>query len=365
MKKLICLLVLIGVCGFKIANAQNLGNCNVVEFTLDDFDYYHAQQGYDFSNFNHDCGCVKYNQHRDDCNLVRIRLTKLENGVPINYDCSALTLAPAPGSGEGDIVYKDYIDVFNPLDCTEHYPQGNWTNSYILNTSTAPGDVVEFLVCKGSEDGWMKFRFSDFHHCTSTGIPANPIITSTNAPQDYDGDGFHDNIDCKPTNPNIYPGATEIPNNGIDEDCNGSDLVTNTGTPDRPIKPSKPGRPMKPVPSSKPQPTSKPGNLIPVTASPSFICVQGSSWAPQGSRCKCDGGICMRLETYSPNNLNTGKVKLDVDKLHAFVKKKGGWYNGFIVVCPDGKIVEGNSCKLCGKTVKSRKSCTIVRVTMS
>lgn len=42
---------------------------------------------------------------------------------------------------------------------------------------------------------------------------------------DLDMDGFNSSVDCDDMDASIYPGAPEIANNGIDEDCDGEDLI--------------------------------------------------------------------------------------------------------------------------------------------
>jgi hypothetical protein len=69
-------------------------------------------------------------------------------------------------------------------------------------------------------------------------VDCEGVAVSSALVPDVDGDGVSKPSDCNDENPAIHPGAVDVPENGIDEDCSGADAVNLDRDADGFLRPS-------------------------------------------------------------------------------------------------------------------------------
>ncbi|RLI97609.1 MAG: hypothetical protein DRO99_02760, partial [Candidatus Aenigmatarchaeota archaeon] len=110
--------------------------------------------------------------------------------------------------------------------------EGPGTRGYVrvryYSNSGSLIDTIDFTNSRTylfTQDGYIMFRSGDVAWEYSA-----IFLDTQSLNMDHDGDGYngaqYGGNDCNDNNAAIHPGAVDIPGNGIDEDCSGSDAIT-------------------------------------------------------------------------------------------------------------------------------------------
>jgi hypothetical protein len=152
--------------------------------------------------------------------------------------------------------YKSDINHVRSVRAGQSVPLGNWNIWYKDNDGDGYGDLNQSMSAVSQPNGYV----TDKTDCNDYDSSINPgateiagdgidqdcdgadLVASKTWYQDNDGDGYGDpnnsidsatkpngyvtnKIDCDDFDSSIYPGATEIAGDGIDQDCDGADLI--------------------------------------------------------------------------------------------------------------------------------------------
>ncbi len=214
------------------------------------YGYYYPTAYYDHGGVDWACGSIRYSGHRGNdfgagswsgMSAGRDIVAAADGTVVATNDgefdqCSTGDCYGGSGCGNyvklqhSDGTYTLYchmkkwtvaVSYGQSVSCGQHLGQvgssGYSTGPHLhFEPRTSGNTAIEPF--SGSCSGWSSSWIGQGSH---GGLPAKSC-----GPPDRDGDGYDETRDCNDYNAGIHPGAGETCDNGVDEDCNGSDLAS-------------------------------------------------------------------------------------------------------------------------------------------
>ncbi len=221
---------------------------------------------------NSEASEIPNNDVDEDCDGIALIIDEDGDGFNSDEDCDDANDAVNPGQaeipnndidedcdGEALIIDEDGDGFNSDEDCDDFNAEINPSVAEVCDEidNNCNGEIDEGLNIQtyyvdsdmdgyGDSDNFIEFcsqppgTSTENGDCDDTNPGINPGATEVPNNEidedcdgevliiDADGDGFNSDVDCDDSDPAINPDAEEIANNGIDEDCDGEDLISST-----------------------------------------------------------------------------------------------------------------------------------------